>query len=205
LYINNIVNDLKIGHTHPLVVGDVTVTTLLYADNIILVSESKEGLQHGLNVLSKFGSSWKLEVNTNKSKIMIFNSNGKSFLNHFKLDNEEYLETVKSYCYLGVTVIYTGNLSQTSKNLMEKGRKAWFKIKKTITLSNPCNLLEKLFDSLVVPIILYGSEVWGVGNKFRNSDPFEHLHLKFIKDMLGVPCKTTNVACLAETTELLCI
>ena len=38
-----------------------------------------------------------------KSKIIIFNSNDKSFLNHFKLDNE-YLETVKSYCYLVVTV-----------------------------------------------------------------------------------------------------
>ena len=71
----------------------------IYADAIILVSESEEGLQNGLNVLSKFCSSWKLEVNTKKSKIMIFNSNGKSFLNHFKLDNE-YLETVKSYCYL---------------------------------------------------------------------------------------------------------
>jgi hypothetical protein len=50
LYIDNLVNDLKIGHTHPLVVGDVTITFLLYADNIILVSESKEGSQN-------FGSS----------------------------------------------------------------------------------------------------------------------------------------------------
>jgi hypothetical protein len=49
----------------------------------------------------------------------------------------------ESYCYLGVTASYTGILSQTSKNLMEKGRKAWFKIKKTITLNSPCNLLEK--------------------------------------------------------------
>ena len=128
---------------------------------------------------------------------MIFNSNDKSFLNHFKLDNE-YLETVKSYCYLGVTVSYTGNLSQTSKNLMEKGRKAWFKIKKIITLSNSCNLLEKHFDYLVVPIILLRGEVWGVGNKFRDSDPFEHLHLIFIKEILVVQCKTTNVACLTE-------
>jgi hypothetical protein len=78
-------------------------------------------------VLRKCCSSWKLEVNTKSSKIMILNSNGKSFLKHFKLDNE-YLETVKSYCYLGVTVIYTSNLSQTSKHIMEKGRKAWFKI-----------------------------------------------------------------------------
>ena len=142
LYINNLVNDLKIGHTHPLIVGDVTVTSLLYADDIILVSESKEGLQNGLNVLSKFCSSWKLEVNTKKSKIMIFNSNGKSFLNHFKLDNE-YFETVKSYCYLGVTISYTGNLNQTSKNLMEKGRKAWFKTRKNyfryLKLMSPLN------------------------------------------------------------------
>jgi hypothetical protein len=29
---------------------------------------------------------------------------------------------------------------------MEKGRKAWFKIKKTVGLNNPCNLLEKLFE-----------------------------------------------------------
>jgi hypothetical protein len=67
---------------------------------------------------------------------------------------------------------------------MEKGRKAWFKIKKTITLNNPCNLL----DSLVVPIILYGSEVWSVStyNKFRDSDLFEHLHLNVMKEILGV-------------------
>ena len=109
LYINNLVNDLKIGHTHPLVVGDVTVTSLLYADNIILVSESEEGLKNGLNVLRKCCSSWKLEVNTKNSKIMILNSNGKSFLKHFKLDNE-YLETAKSYYYLGVTVIYSVKL-----------------------------------------------------------------------------------------------
>ena len=69
---------------------------------------------------------------------------------------------MKSYCYLGVTIKYTGNLNISSKLLMEKGRKAWFKIKKTVGLNNPCNLLEKLFDTLVVPIILYGCEIWGL-------------------------------------------
>ena len=85
---------------------------------------------------------------------------------------------------------------------MEKGRKAWFKIKKTITLDNQCNLLEKLFDSLVVPIILYNSEVWGVGNSFKDSEPFEHLHLKFVKEILGVHCKASNAACLAELNRI---
>ena len=63
----------------------------------------------------------------------------------------------------------------------------------------PCCIV--VLYSLVVPIILYGSEVWGVCNKFRDSDPFEHLHPKFIKEILGVQCKTTNVAYLAETNR----
>jgi hypothetical protein len=54
---------------------------------------------------------------------------------------------------------------------------------------------------LTVSIMCNGSEVWGVGNKFRDSDPFEHLHLKFIKGILGVQCKIINVACLAETNR----
>jgi hypothetical protein len=44
-------------------------------------------------------------------------------------------------------------------------------------LNNPCRLLEKLFDSLVTPILTYGSEAWGVDSTFKDSDPFEKLHI----------------------------
>ena len=56
--------------------------------------------------------------------------------------------------YLGVTFKHNGSLTHTSKLLMEKAKKALFKIKNTIGLHNPCSLLEKLFDSLVTPVIL---------------------------------------------------
>jgi hypothetical protein len=59
-------------------------------------------------------------------------------------------------------------------------------------------LLEKLFDTLVVLIILYGCDIWGVDHCFKDSEPFEHLHIKFIKEILGVHYKATNAACLAE-------
>jgi hypothetical protein len=129
LYINSIVDDLEKANTDPVIVGDVQVNSLLYADNIILLSSTQEGLQNSLNVISNFCSSWKLDVNQEKSKTMIFNSNGKTYMNSFNL-KEKHLETVKSYCYLGVTIKYTDNLSISSKLLIEKGRKAWFKIKK---------------------------------------------------------------------------
>lgn len=180
LYINSIVDDLEKAKTDPVIVGDIQVNSLLYGDDIILLSSTQEGLQNSLNVLSNFCSSWKLDVNKEKSKAIVFNSNGRSYMNSFNLKGK-HVETVKSYSYIGVTIKYTDNLNISSKLLMEKGRKAWFKIKKTVGLNNPCNLLEKLFNTLVVPIILYRCEIWGVDHCFKDGEPFEHLHIKFIK------------------------
>jgi hypothetical protein len=42
------------------------VNILLYADDIVLLSQSKEGLQNSLNILHDFCYSWKLKVNTDK-------------------------------------------------------------------------------------------------------------------------------------------
>ena len=58
LYINNIVDDLEKAKTDPVIVGDVQVNSLLYADNIILLSSTQEGLQNSLNVLSNFLGNW---------------------------------------------------------------------------------------------------------------------------------------------------
>ena len=197
LYINDLALKLNETQINPVELGDTSIASLFYADDIILLSSTQNGLQQSLDVLHDFCSSWKLEVNEQKSKVIVFNSNGKTHLNSFKI-NESIIETVKSYCYLGITLKYTGNINISTKSLMEKGRKAWFKIKKTIGLNNACNLLEKLFDTLVSPIILYGCEVWGAYCNFKDTDPFEHLHIKFIKEILGVHSKATNVACLSE-------
>ena len=83
------------------------------------------------------------------------------------------IETVANYCYLGMVLKFNGNFNLAINTLIEKAWKANFKIKKPIGLNNPCRLLEKLFDSLVTPILTYGSEVWGVDSTFKDSDPFE--------------------------------
>ncbi|CAG2229900.1 unnamed protein product [Mytilus edulis] len=119
LYINNLVKSLQDANTDPIVIGDTTINSLLFADDIVLLSNSEKGLQTALNVLSDFCKCWKLEVNINKSKVIIFNSNGKTHNNFFKYNNE-FLETVKSYCYLGMTLQHTGNLNLCSSLLVEK-------------------------------------------------------------------------------------
>ena len=51
-----------------------------------------------------------------------------------------------------------------------------------------------LFDRLVVPILLYTSEVWGIYG-YNDIDMF---HMKFCKLLLGVRKQTVNVAVLGE-------
>ena len=57
-------------------------------------------------------------------------------------------------------------------------------------------------ESVIEPIALYGSEVWGPisNNEFTKWDkhPIEILHAEFCKTVLQVQRKTQNNACRAE-------
>jgi hypothetical protein len=45
--------------------------------------------------------------------------------------------------------------------------------------------------------VIYCSEVWGVYLDPGDSSIVEKFHMKFIKEILGVHCKASNVACRA--------
>jgi len=51
-----------------------------------------------------------------------------------------------------------------------------------------------LFDSIIVPILTYGCEVWGVYN-YKHVDK---LHIKFCKYILGVKKQTPTYAVYGE-------
>lgn len=60
------------------------------------------------------------------------------------------------------------------------------------------DLTIRLFDTLIKPILLYGSEVWGIESKPICNDPIEAVQTKFCKMLLGVNAKATNNACRSE-------
>ena len=86
--------------------------------------------------------------------------------------------------------------------LMGKVNKALFKSKNTIGLDNPCNILEKLFDNLVTPVMLYCTELWGITCAVNDTTPYGYQYLKFIKKYLGDHSKISNDACRAELNRL---
>ena len=59
----------------------------------------------------------------------------------------------------------------------------------------------KLFESLIKPILLYGSDFWGC-LKLPKANPIEFVQNKFLKDLLGVQKQTTNIGVLLELGKL---
>ena len=63
-------------------------------------------------------------------------------------------------------------------------------------------IAEKLFDTLVKPIVLYNSEVWGAYSKgdFGSWDksPADKVYLQFCKIYLVVNSKYSNDVCRAD-------
>ena len=150
---------------------------ILYADDTVIFSETKEGLQTSLDIFQLYCENWKLKVNVKKTKVMVFSKRKTKQNLKFTLQNDV-LEIVDTYSYLGVIFKYNGTFFDTKKKLVDQAQKALFYIYKIIrNESLPIDLQFKLFDSMIEPILLYGSEVWD----FENLKIFEKYHLKFQK------------------------
>jgi len=172
----------------------IKLFVILYADDTIILADTKEGLQNALNIFQSYCEIWKLEVNVNKTKVMIF-SKGKIRLKYeFKLQNKT-VEIVDSYSYLGLIFKYNGNFNETRKKLARQAQKSLFSIYKSIRNQYiPIDLQLKLFDAMVEPILLYGSEIWG----YENIKIIEQVHLQFCKRILKVRTTTPNFMVYGE-------
>ena len=158
------INDLPsyLNDTPDLVfVNDLPLNCLMYADDIVLLSTTPAGLQDKLNKLHKFCEDWCLEVNVSKTKVLVFNKPGRLLENMFYF-NEECLENVRHYRYLGVHFSASGVFNFAKDDIFKKSLKASFKLTKLTTTGEPSMKTSlHLYDHLLKPIVLYGSEIWG--------------------------------------------
>ena len=71
------------------------------------------------------------------------------------------METVQSFCYLGINIAANGSFSLAKLNLKNKGLKAMFPLVDTIwKFDHGIKYSIGLFHKLVSTIVLYGSEIW---------------------------------------------
>lgn len=200
--------------------SDIQITHLLWADDLVLLALDKESLQNNINILQKFCNTWGLSINLKKTKILTFHSGRKPKpIDNFYL-GEDLIESVTSYCYLGIVFHHNGSFKVALSERRKKALRALFSLKRNI-MKNSLSVtsLFLLFDSLVKPVLLYGCQIifphTELARYFCKSpndnessethlnkiarDPYEKFHLKFLKWCLSVHYKATNVGCWGDT------
>lgn len=161
---------------------------LLYADDTVIFSDDKDNLQHALNVFEDYCKEWHLTVNTSKAKVVSF-SRGRVSKNVFFLFQNTKLEMVNEYKYLGIFLGRSGSFVSAKKHIVEQANKAVFALlKKSRNLDLPVDIQIDLFNKTIKPILLYGSELWGMGN----IEMIERVQLKFYKYIFNLKRSTPS-------------
>ena len=103
----------------------------VYADDTILLAESSEDLQLAINGMKLYCEVNKLNINTDKTKVMVF-SRGKIRNKPVIYFGENIVEVVFEYVYLGVTMCYNGSFYKAIKRLFDIASRAMFDLIKKV-------------------------------------------------------------------------
>ncbi|CAL4146663.1 unnamed protein product, partial [Meganyctiphanes norvegica] len=154
---------------------------LLYADDTLILAESAIELQNALDSLYTYCNKWALNINVDKTKVIIFSKGRIKRFKSFKLGNNS-IDVVDDYVYLGTTFNYNGTFNKAKAKQALQARKASYSL---ITRIKQLNLtLEvsiELFERLIIPILLYGSEIWGFECPKQLQAMFNKTMRKFLK------------------------
>ena len=170
-------NDLHESFDHegdPITLSTQNLNSISWADDLVIFSTTQSGLQKSLDKLQQYCSKWGLSINTDKTKCMLF-SLGNAKMPSFQL-NGITLENVISYKYLGIIMHKNGKFDKAIKDRMVKANRAIHMVKQILGYSNAISvkIAMSLFDKQIIPILLYGSPLWGIPDN-------HYIHVKLSK------------------------
>ena len=183
-FINPLIEELE-NTENSLKLGDLVVSVLAYADDILILSESEEGLQKQIDKLHSWCKKWRLTVNPSKTKVMVFEAGKEQTIASIKL-GDEILECVEIYKYLGIIMdkqlSYKQNLEALSSSA---GRAVGALISKIKSIKDiGYKSLTTLYERCICPIMEYGSAAWSA--YILNSKPMMDVQYRLIRYHLGV-------------------
>jgi hypothetical protein len=212
LYINDL-PDIFDESCDPVALHTRALSCLLYADDLVLLSESAEGMQIALNKLHDYCDRWGLSINPTKTKALVMSSK-KCKTVQLQVGGAS-IDCVDEVTYLGIIITRDGSFKSCIGSLYRKGLKAMFKLRKAMSPPpKPATCLH-LFNHLIKPILLYGSEIWcyslfgsrnykkaqtdNLARLYENQKhTIEKCQIKYCKYTLGIPKKADNCTIYGE-------
>ena len=182
---------------------DEIMMNMSWADDLYLISDGQKGAQKHIDGLKAFCSRNQTGVNEIKTKFMVFGKQTKVCLT---FDNKP-LEEVKEYKNLGhllkSTTLATGDIFLNHYDFIcNKARKAIFSVQKKVKSIGdlPPRHMLYIYETLVQPILLYGSDIWG--SSLRGGQAVDKIFLLFSRLILRIKATTSNIMVMGECGKI---
>ncbi|KAJ9532322.1 hypothetical protein QJQ45_010372 [Haematococcus lacustris] len=206
LYVHDISKEF-LGPVDAVRVQGTPVTHFMYADDLTLVSTSPHGLQRLVCQLQGFADRKHLTVNVGKSKVMVFNGNSQTAAPRIGYKHE-ILPVVREFKYLGMHFNPSATPAFAATH-MRAGmflamRQACKRAREYGVLHDPYALCH-LIRAFVLPLGLYGSQVWGtafLGHGMQLSNPVQTRMLSFLRFAARVRGSVSGLMVLHELGQL---
>jgi hypothetical protein len=177
VFIDGVVEEVtKLGYgAH--VSESILIAILLYANDIMLMVETPEELQVQLDRVTGYCRKWGLTPSPTKTKVLVINQRGTQN-NHgtdvnsvnnenswsIKLNGAE-LERVEHFKYLDVTISSDDTYTQHIKEVTAKANNRIQALRPVLINKNfRVSTRIRIYETLVKPILTYGSHIWWVGD-----------------------------------------
>ena len=167
LFIDELEEWIKEHATHPDAgarLGASLVHMLLYADDLVLMARTKEGLQSQLDALSTFCSQKHMEVNVGKTEIVVFRPPNKPAQPDWQWSyNGHQVKVSAEFKYLGIVFHETAGVKVAIETLAAAARRAMWAMLGRFRVARIGDIAMKLrlYRALVSPILEYCAGVWG--------------------------------------------
>ena len=162
IFINDLAEKINQAGAGVYMGGD-QIALLMYADDIALISSSVEGAQKQLDVMASWCAAWDMKINAKKSEILHIRNPQKQRCSTPVTCGSEVLNYTSTYKYLGYYLNEHLSHETTVETLTTSAQRSFGRVVQLFKSIKNLGIrtFETLYPSYVVPIMNYGSAVWG--------------------------------------------
>jgi hypothetical protein len=163
---------------------NLIICIILYADDILLSSNSFTGMRIMLKVIEEFGLQFEIKFNGDKTQLMVVNYKYKEIYN-LELNGKQ-LERVNVMKYLGVLIQDNYKNDLHLEDRVSKLNKAFNSIRTAGVYNSQLSvkLISRLYMVYLRPILTYGLDVISLTK--TQEDDLSTIETNMIKKMLGI-------------------
>ncbi|CAM4686329.1 unnamed protein product [Leuciscus chuanchicus] len=162
--------------------GDNTISSLLFADDVVVLAPSDQDLQHALGRFAAECEAAGMRISTSKSEAMVLSRKKVACLLQV---GGEFLPQVEEFKYLGVLFTSEGRMEREIDRRIGAASAVMRSMYRSVVVKKELSRKAKLsiYRSIYVPTLTYGHELWVMTERTRSR--IQAAEMSFLRRVAG--------------------